>query len=279
MNNREHLKDKHRIVVKIGSSSLTHKESGSLDLSKLEKLVRTLTNIRNMGKDVVLVSSGAIAVGRKKMGLMQGKLTLPEKQACAAIGQAQLMMIYQKLFSEYNQNVSQHLLTKITMTNELSRANAINTFQELFKLGVIPIVNENDTVSTYEIEFGDNDRLSAIVSSLIDADLLILLSDIDGLYTDDPNVNPEAKFISVVERLDEKMMHMGKHTSSSRIGTGGMATKLVAAKIATYSGADMIIANGDDVEVLDRIIQGEPVGTLFPANKDDEFNVIRFISQ
>lgn len=279
MNNREHLKDKHRIVVKIGSSSLTHKESGSLDLSKLEKLVRTLTNIRNMGKDVVLVSSGAIAVGRKKMGLMQGKLTLPEKQACAAIGQAQLMMIYQKLFSEYNQNVSQHLLTKITMTNEVSRANAINTFQELFKLGVIPIVNENDTVSTYEIEFGDNDRLSAIVSSLIDADLLILLSDIDGLYTDDPNVNPEAKFISVVERLDEKMMHIGKHTSSSRIGTGGMATKLVAAKIATYSGADMIIANGDDVEVLDRIIQGEPVGTLFPANKDDEFNVIRFISQ
>lgn len=279
MNNREHLKDKHRIVVKIGSSSLTHKESGSLDLSKLEKLVRTLTNIRNMGKDVVLVSSGAIAVGRKKMGLMQGKLTLPEKQACAAIGQAQLMMIYQKLFSEYNQNVSQHLLTKITMTNEVSRANAINTFQELFKLGVIPIVNENDTVSTYEIEFGDNDRLSAIVSSLIDADLLILLSDIDGLYTDDPNVNPEAEFISVVERLDEKMMHMGKHTSSSRIGTGGMATKLVAAKIATYSGADMIIANGDDVEVLDRIIQGEPVGTLFPANKDDEFNVIRFISQ
>lgn len=279
MNNREHLKDKHRIVVKIGSSSLTHKESGSLDLSKLEKLVRTLTNMRNMGKDVVLVSSGAIAVGRKKMGLMQGKLTLPEKQACAAIGQAQLMMIYQKLFSEYNQNVSQHLLTKITMTNEVSRANAINTFQELFKLGVIPIVNENDTVSTYEIEFGDNDRLSAIVSSLIDADLLILLSDIDGLYTDDPNVNPEAEFISVVERLDEKMMHMGKHTSSSRIGTGGMATKLVAAKIATYSGADMIIANGDDVEVLDRIIQGEPVGTLFPANKDDEFNVIRFISQ
>ncbi|MDY5577136.1 MAG: glutamate 5-kinase [Lachnospiraceae bacterium] len=279
MNNREHLKDKHRIVVKIGSSSLTHKESGSLDLSKLEKLVRTLTNIRNMGKDVVLVSSGAIAVGRKKMGLMQGKLTLPEKQACAAIGQAQLMMIYQKLFSEYNQNVSQHLLTKITMTNEVSRANAINTFQELFKLGVIPIVNENDTVSTYEIEFGDNDRLSAIVSSLIDADLLILLSDIDGLYTDDPNVNPEAEFISVVEHLDEKMMHMGKHTSSSRIGTGGMATKLVAAKIATYSGADMIIANGDDVEVLDRIIQGEPVGTLFPANKDDEFNVIRFISQ
>ena len=279
MNNREHLKDKHRIVVKIGSSSLTHKESGSLDLSKLEKLVRTLTKIRNMGKDVVLVSSGAIAVGRKKMGLMQGKLTLPEKQACAAIGQAQLMMIYQKLFSEYNQNVSQHLLTKITMTNEVSRANAINTFQELFKLGVIPIVNENDTVSTYEIEFGDNDRLSAIVSSLIGADLLILLSDIDGLYTDDPNVNPEAKFISVVERLDEKMMHMGKHTSSSRIGTGGMATKLVAAKIATYSGADMIIANGDDVEVLDRIIQGEPVGTLFPANKDNEFNVIRFISQ
>jgi glutamate 5-kinase len=278
MNYREQLKDKKRIVIKIGSSSLTHKESGSLDLSKLEKLIRMLTNLHNMGKDVVLVSSGAIAVGRKKMGLMNGKLTLPEKQACASIGQAQLMMIYQKLFSEYNQHVSQLLLTKITMTNEVSRFNAINTFNELFRLGVIPIVNENDTVSTYEIEFGDNDRLSAIVSALIDADLLILLSDIDGLYTDDPNVNPDAKFINVVENIDEKLMHMGKSSSSSAVGTGGMAAKLVAAEIATYSGTDMIIANGDNVTVVEDILNGEEAGTLFVANKNEDFNVIDFIS-
>lgn len=278
MDYREKLQDKKRIVIKIGSSSLTHKESGSLDLSKLEKLVRMLTNLRNMGKDVVLVSSGAIAVGRKKMGLMKGKLTLPEKQACAAIGQAQLMMIYQKLFSEYNQHVSQLLLTKITMTNDVSRANAINTFNELFKLGVIPIVNENDTVSTYEIEFGDNDRLSAIVSSLIGADLLILLSDIDGLYTDDPNLNPNAKFINVVENIDENLMHMGKSSSSSKVGTGGMAAKLVAAEIATYSGTDMIIANGDCVTVVEEILKGDEVGTLFVANRNEDFDVIDFIS-
>ncbi len=279
MINREYLKDKKRIVIKIGSSSLTHKESGSLDLSKLEKLVRVLTNLRNMGKDVVLVSSGAIAVGRKKMGLREGKLTLPEKQACAAIGQAQLMMIYQKLFSEYNQHVSQHLLTKVTMVNDISRENAINTFQQLFKMGVIPIVNENDTVSTYEIQFGDNDRLSAIVSSLIQADLLILLSDINGLYTDDPNVNPDAEFISSVPKLDKHLMGMGKDSSSSAVGTGGMATKLIAAEIATYSGSDMVIANGDDVTVIERILEGENIGTLFAANKNEDFNMVEFISQ
>jgi glutamate 5-kinase len=278
MNDREHLKEKQRIVVKIGSSSLTHQETGSLDFSKLEKLVRVLTDLKNMGKDVVLVSSGAIAVGRKKLGMGTGKLTLPEKQACAAVGQAQLMMIYQKLFSEYNQNVSQHLLTKVTMINDISRTNAINTFQELFKMNVIPIVNENDTISTYEIEFGDNDRLSAIVSALIGADMLILLSDIDGLYTDDPNVNPNAKFISTVSKLDDHLMDMGKDSSTSKVGTGGMATKLIAAQIATYSGADMVIANGEDVTVIERILNGEEAGTLFKANKNADFQISEFIS-
>lgn len=278
MDYREKLKEKQRIVIKIGSSSLTHKETGGVNLGKMEKLVRVLTNLRNMGKDVVLVSSGAVSVGRKRVGLPAGRLTLPEKQACASIGQARLMMIYQKLFSEYNQNVSQILLTKFTMLNEVSRPNAINTFNELFKLGVIPIVNENDTIATYEIEFGDNDSLSAIVASLINADILILLSDIDGLYTDDPNTNPDAKFISVVENIDDKLMLMGKKSTSSDVGTGGMATKLVAAKIVTYSGADMVIANSDNVSVIEEILNGEERGTLFPANKKEDFNVIDYIS-
>ena len=274
MNNREILKDKKRIVVKIGSSSLTHKETGLLDFVKLEKLVRVLTNLRNQGKEVILVSSGAIAVGRKKLGLAKDDMTLSRKQACAAVGQAQLMMTYQKIFSEYNQPVAQILLTKITMMQEENTTNAENTFLELLKLGVIPIVNENDTVSTYEIQFGDNDRLSALVTALTGADLLILLSDIDGLYTDDPNVNKDAKFVDVVERLDDDYMNMGKETSSSQVGTGGMSAKLVAAKIATYSGADMVIANGADVDIVNAIMNGENVGTLFRANKKENFDLV-----
>ena len=274
MVNRDILKDKKRIVVKIGSSSLTHKETGLLDFVKLEKLVRVLTNLRNQGKEVILVSSGAIAVGRKKLGLKKEEMTLSKKQACAAVGQAQLMMTYQKIFSEYNQPVAQILLTKITMMQEENKINAENTFLELLSLGVIPIVNENDTVSTYEIQFGDNDRLSALVTALTGADLLILLSDIDGLYTDDPNVNKDAKFVEVVETLDETYMDMGKTTSSSQVGTGGMSAKLVAAKIATYSGADMVIANGNDVDVINSIMNGENVGTLFMANKKDDFDLV-----
>ena len=274
MINRDILKDKKRIVVKIGSSSLTHKETGLLDFVKLEKLVRVLTNLRNQGKEVILVSSGAIAVGRKKLGLKKEEMTLSKKQACAAVGQAQLMMTYQKIFSEYNQPVAQILLTKITMMQEENKTNAENTFLELLGLGVIPIVNENDTVSTYEIQFGDNDRLSALVTALTGADLLILLSDIDGLYTDDPNVNKDAKFVEVVEKLDDAYMDMGKETSSSQVGTGGMSAKLVAAKIATYSGADMVIANGSDVDVINAIMNGENVGTLFMANKKDDFDLV-----
>ena len=274
MNNREILKDKKRIVVKIGSSSLTHKETGLLDFVKLEKLVRVLTNLRNQGKEVILVSSGAIAVGRKKLGLKKDDMTLSRKQACAAVGQAQLMMTYQKIFSEYNQPVAQILLTKITMMQEENKTNAENTFLELLKLGVIPIVNENDTVSTYEIQFGDNDRLSALVTALSVAVLLILLSDIDGLYTDDPNVNKDAKFVEVVEKLDDDYMNMGKETSSSQVGTGGMSAKLVAAKIATYSGADMVIANGADVDIVNAIMNGENVGTLFRANKKENFDLV-----
>ena len=278
-NLREVLKNKKRIVVKIGSSSLTHKETNSIDLYKLEKLVRVLTDLRNQGKDVILVSSGAIAVGRKSAHLRNIELTLPQKQACAAIGQAQLMLMYQKLFSEYNQKTAQILLTKYTMVDDLSRYNAKNTFEELLKLGVIPVVNENDTISTYEIVFGDNDRLSALVTALTGADLLILLSDIDGLYTDDPNSNPDAEFVPIVEKITEDMFSMGKSTSSSNVGTGGMSAKLIAAKIATESGADMVIANGKDVSVIEKIIKGKEYGTLFVSNFNEEFKILDYLKE
>ena len=265
------IKDKKRIVVKIGSSSLQHPETGDLDYIKLDVLARELCNLRNQGKDVVLVSSGAIAVGRKAVGVSDKEQSIAVKQACAAIGQAKLMMTYQKIFSEYNQVTAQFLMTKDTITNNLNRFNAHNTFSELLQLGVIPIVNENDTISTFEIKFGDNDTLSAIVAALIDADLLILLSDIDGLYTDDPNKNKDAQFIEMVSELDDELMSMGKSTTGSNVGTGGMNTKLSAAKIATSAGADMIIASGHDVRILHRIMDGRNIGTFFKANKDDQF--------
>ena len=251
MDYRELLKDKKRIVIKIGSSSITYEDTKKLNYKKLERLVRILCDIKNTGKDVVLVSSGAIAVGRQTVGIRKRSNDLAEKQACAAIGQCRLMMTYQRLFAEYNQLTAQVLLTKYTMANDESRNNAANTFEELFKLDAIPVVNENDTVSTYEIEFGDNDRLSALVSALIGADLLILLSDIDGLFTDDPNVNPDARFIELVPEINNDYRNMAKGVSSD-VGTGGMSTKLAAATIATDAGADMVIANSENVGEIGR---------------------------
>ena len=281
MNIREVVKDKKRIVIKIGSSSLMHNETGRLNLGKIEKLVRTIVDIKNSGKDVVLVSSGAIAVGRMAIGLNEKPDELPVKQACAAIGQAKLMMVYQKIFAEYSTTAAQVLMTKATVMNDKSRRNAQNTFNELLNLGAVPIVNGNDTVSTYEIKqvqtFGDNDRLSAIVTSIIDADLLILLSDIDGLYTDDPNSNPVARFINQVDVIDDKLLNMGKSTSGSGVGTGGMATKLKAAGIAVSSGADMVIANGNDIDNIAKIMSGADVGTLFVSCKDENFDLVKFI--
>lgn len=276
---REILKDKKRIVIKIGSSSLTHPETGALNLTKLEVLVREISDLHNMGKDVVMVSSGAIAVGRRAAGLGHRPSETKEKQACAAIGQARLMMIYQKLFSEYNQLAAQILMTKRTVMDNLSRFNALNTFQELLKLGAIPIVNENDTVSTYEMQFGDNDTLSAIVAALIDADLLLLLSDIDGLFTDDPNSNPNAELIHVVEKLDDRLLKMGKSTSTSDVGTGGMASKLTAAKLASAAGTDMVIANGEDFRNIHRVIEGQDCGTLFLSHKKDEFYLMDYLEK
>ncbi len=269
---RELIKNKKRIVVKIGSSSLRHKETGDFDFVKIDTLVRELCNLRNQGKDVILVSSGAIAAGRKVVHIAEEERDkVSVKQACAAIGQARLMMTYEKIFSEYGQVAAQILMTKDTIAADLNRFNAHNTFMELLKLGVIPVVNENDTISTYEIEFGDNDTLSAIVAALVGADLLILLSDIDGLYTDDPRKNPEAKFLPIVPELTPEILAMGKGSTGSDVGTGGMDTKLRAAEIATRSGADMIIANAKDVRIIHRVMDGRDVGTLFLAHKDENF--------
>ena len=281
MSAREEIRNRKRIVIKIGSSSLMHKDTGRLNLRKIEKLVRTLVDLKNSGKDVILVSSGAIAGGRTAIGLHERPDELPVKQACAAIGQAKLMMVYQKIFAEYSAIAAQVLMTKTTVVNDTSRKNAENTFNELLKLGAIPIVNENDTVSTYEIKqvqtFGDNDRLSAIVTSIVGADMLILLSDIDGLYTDDPNSNPDAKFIDQVDKIDDNLLDMGKTTSGSSVGTGGMATKLIAARIATSSGADMVIANGNNIDNITGIMAGEDVGTLFVSDKKQNFDLVGLI--
>ena len=283
MNERKKLKDKQRIVIKIGSSSLTHPQTGQLDLIKLEVLVREVSNLRNQGKDVVLVSSGAIMVGRNTIGLKERPEKASVKQACAAIGQAKLMMIYQKLFAEYNQIAGQVLITKNTFLNNVNRINAQNTFAELLDMGVIPVVNENDTISTYELEFvnqfGDNDTLSAIVATMINADLLILLSDIDGLYTDDPNLNKKARFIDTVESVDSALLKMGKDSSSTDVGSGGMKTKLSAAQVATSAGADMIIANGKDFRIIHQIMDGRTRGTLFLADKKEEFFLMDYIEK
>lgn len=288
---RSLMKDKKRIVVKIGSSSLQHKETGDLDYTKLEKLVRELCDIRNQGKDVVLVTSGAIAVGKKAVNPYRdgntGETPLAFKQACAAVGQARLMMTYQKIFAEYNQIVAQILMTKNTVVDNMNRFNAHNTFAELLKMGIIPIVNENDTIATYELNFekdsdtliGDNDTLSAIVAALVEADLLILLSDIDGLYTDDPRKNPNARFIDVVDELTEEYISMGKESTGSNVGTGGMNTKMTAAQIATNVGSDMIIANSKDVGILHRILSGQNEGTLFVAHKNEAFDLPVFVEQ
>ena len=272
-------KNKKRIVIKIGSSSLIHEETGGLDYIKLEKLVRIISDLKNQDKDVVLVSSGAIGVGSKSLGLQKKPKTTSLRQACAAVGQGQLMMVYQRLFYEYHQIAAQVLLTFDVITSQERRHNAVNTFNELLQMDVIPVVNENDTVAIEEVDinFGDNDTLSAIVANMINADLLLLLTDIDGLYTDDPRNNPDATLIPVVERIDDKIKAMAKGAGSG-YGTGGMTTKISAAKIAANSGADMLILSGDDIGNLGRALNGESVGTLFKAYKEPNFDVVRYIT-
>ena len=282
---RKTLKDRKRIVVKVGSSSLLHPETGRMDYHKIDILARELSDLKNQGKEVILVSSGATAVGREALlsganfREIQEDSPITIKQACASVGQARLMMIYQKFFEDYNQIAGQVLMTKNTVTNTLSQYHLHNTFSELLKLGVIPIVNENDSVATYEYMVGDNDNLSAIVASLMEADLLILLSDVEGLFTDDPRRNPNAGFIEYVEKLDETMMGMGKESSGSSYGTGGMSTKLQATWTATKSGCDMVIVNASDMKVIHDIVQGENRGTVFCADPDPDFDLVEYIEE
>ena len=266
-----------RIVVKVGTSSVTH-SNGTINLKFIDKLCAALTDLKNEGNDVILVTSGAVGVGKYRMNLLDKQLTISEKQAMAAIGQGLLLHIYEKNFLEYGQMSAQLLLTREDIKIRRRFLNARNTLLELLKLGVIPIVNENDSVANDEIQFGDNDTLSAIVASLIGADLLILLSDIDGLYTDDPRSNPDAKFISLVPEISQKYLNMGKETSGSSVGTGGMSAKLAAARIATDSGADMVIANGDQVDVIMDIMSGKEKGTLFLAHPNLDFDLMHYLN-
>ena len=274
---RNRLKDKKRIVLKVGSSTITHTKTGDINLYILEKLVRLISDLMGEGKEVVLVSSGAIAAGRKTLNYNERPDSITVKQALAAVGQARLMMVYQRLFAEYSHIAAQVLLTKNVVLNEESLVNVKNTFKELLELNAVPIVNENDTISTAEISFSENDRLAALVAGIIGADLVILLSDIDGLYTDDPSSNPDAKFIPFVPQVTEEFLKMGKQTSKSNVGTGGMRSKIDSARIAGDAGADMIIMNGSDVSKVMDVLDGKEIGTLFAAHKNPEFDLLHFI--
>ncbi len=267
MHRKERLLSKQRIVIKVGTTTISHEETGNLHLDKLERFVRILTDLRGSGREVIVVSSGAVGAGRTALGLSKRPDNLALKQACAAVGQGRLMLIYEKFFNEYSQTTAQILLSKESITNKDCRINAKNTFEELLRLGVIPIVNENDAISVDELaygSFGDNDTLAANVTELVGADLLILLSDIDGMYTADPKLDPHAQLIHTVSEIDENLEKMAGG-SLGDFGTGGMGTKVRAAKIATQAGADMIIANGANIDLLHNIIAGEEVGTLFLA--------------
>ena len=254
-----------RIVIKVGTSTLAY-PTGLLNIRRVEELCRVLSDLKNAGNEVVLISSGAIGMGVGKLSLGKRPTDIPTKQAAAAVGQCELMYTYDKLFGEYYHTVAQILLTGEDVENEKRRTNFHNTMFRLLELGALPIINENDTVATDEIVIGDNDTLGAIVAKNIDADLLVLLSDIDGLYTADPRKNADAKLIPVVESLTPEILALAEGKGSD-LGTGGMKTKLRAAQIATEEGMDMIIANGADPMILYKIIDGEPFGTRFVGKK------------
>ena len=258
-----------RLVIKVGTSTLTH-ETGRLNLRNLDRLARTLSDLEGMGHEVILVSSGAIGVGTTKLGLAERPTELRKKQAAAAVGQCMLMHLYDKLFGEYNRVVAQILLTGEDVESPVRAEHLRNTFESLLEMGVIPVVNENDSVSSAEIEtgkckvLGDNDTLSAIVARLVGADLLILLSDIDGLYDADPHQHPEARLIHRVEAITPALRAAAGGAGTWR-GTGGMQTKLSAAQVAMDAGVDMVITNGERMEALYGIVAGEDIGTRFLA--------------
>jgi glutamate 5-kinase len=250
-----------RIVVKVGSSTITH-DTGKLNLRMMDKIAMVLSDIKNEGTDVVLVTSAAVAAGVSKLGLTERPKTTKEKQAAASVGQCELMFAYDKVFSQYNQTVSQLLLTRDITENPVLKENVTNTFETLFTYNVIPIVNENDSVAIEELVYGDNDTLSAVTAKLVCADLLIILSDIDGLYDGNPQDNPDARLIPVVREITEEIESVAGGSQSS-VGTGGMATKIAAAKIAVVNGIDMAIVNGKSPELIYDVLDGKAVGTLF----------------
>ena len=254
-----------RIVVKVGTSTLAH-ATGRLNIRHVEELVKVLSDLKNAGHEMILVSSGAIGMGVGKLNLPGKPSDIPTKQAAAAVGQCELMYTYDKLFSEYNHTVAQILLTGEDVDHEERRTNFENTMYRLLELGALPIINENDTVATAEIKVGDNDTLGGIVACCVKADLLVLLSDIEGLYTADPRKDPDAKLISVVEEVTPEVEALAGGAGSS-LGTGGMATKLRAAKMVTAAGCDMIIANGERPNNLYDIVDGKAVGTRFLGKK------------
>lgn len=250
-----------RIVIKIGTSTLAH-ATGHLNIRGVEELCKVISDIKNAGHEIILVSSGAIGMGVGKLGLQQRPTDIPTKQAAAAVGQCELMYTYDKLFSQYNHTVAQLLITGDDIANEERHSNFRNTVNRLLALNAIPIINENDTVATHEIVIGDNDTLAAIVAESVNADKLILLTDINGLYTADPHTDPDAKLISIAHEVNEDLLALAGGSAGS-LGTGGMLTKLEAAKICLNCGCDMIIANGSNAGNLYDILAGKPVGTTF----------------
>lgn len=271
MNDRKmYLQNIKRIVVKVGTSTLTH-ESGLLNLPRMEALVRQLADLHNQSYEVILVTSGAVGAGMGKLGLKVRPKTIPKKQAAAAVGQGILLQMYEKIFSEYGKTVGQMLLTKDDFSNKHRALNAENTFFELLRQGVIPIINENDAVVVDEIKVGDNDTLSALVARLVHADLLILLSDIEGLYNDNPSTNPEAKLIPFVASISDEIEKTAG-IAGSKLGTGGMSTKIGAAKIVMASGTAMVIANGSNSGILQSIVGCKEVGTFFKPKEASKLN-------
>ena len=266
-----------RIAVKVGSNVLTRRD-GTLDVTRMSALVDQIAELHKTGVEIILVSSGAVASGRSEVHSAKKLDSVDQRQLFSAVGQAKLINRYYELFREHGIAVGQVLTMKENFATRRHYLNQKNCMTVMLENGVIPIVNENDTVSTHEIQFGDNDRLSAIVAALIGADLLILLSDIDGLYTDDPRTNPQARFISLVEEITPELLSMGKDTSGSDVGTGGMSAKLAAARIATDSGSDMIIANGEDVDIIHDLMKGEDKGTLFMAHANLDFDLMDYIN-
>lgn len=254
-----------KIIIKIGTSTLTY-VSGCINIRRIESLCKVISDLKNAGNEVIMVSSGAIAMGHGKLNIKSPPQNIAEKQAFAAVGQCELMYAYDKIFSEYNHTVAQILLTADDLRNPERHEKFDSTMEQLLEWNVIPIINENDTVSTAEIKIGDNDTLAAIVAESVGADLLVLMTDIDGLFDSDPRKNPKAKFIDHVEECSDGLMKLGGDAGSER-GTGGMYTKLKAAKIATEAGCDMIIMNGAFPENLYNIIDGKPIGTRFFAKK------------